>query len=389
MALPKTNSFYLNLISGVYDATSANYGGTTLETYLTANAQNLAIFSDMLGDRQLAGVVFSLETAFKSILASATGWAAVLASDVALSVIAASGWATARLCQEGQRLAGIFDYTAPTRINHWLNNAFNRANLAAMVNAAGSKLKRQVFTGNGTWTKPTTLYAISLLLIGGGGGGGRPAASSGAGGGGGGQILSYILTTLPTGNGTVTIGTSGAGRISSAGAGTAGGNTSFAASSISTLTANGGTGGASGAGGAGGTGGTAGDSSNYLAITDLDFENAIFQCRRVSLVGGVGGAGAPSSNTSGLDGGDCLPNTGGAGGGIISGSLSDGGSGGRKYSGGGGGGAYSSAGTAAVGYSSIATSYGAGGGGGATNGSSSQNGGNGAVGLCVVYWVEG
>lgn len=95
----------------------------------------------------------------------------------------------------------------------------------------------QIFTSNGTWTKPAGVSSVYVRIWGGGGG----AGNAGAGGSGGGYAEGPILVA---GNVAVTIGVGG----SSGGGPTAGGDSSFVGSS--TITAHGG-GAQAGAGGTG------------------------------------------------------------------------------------------------------------------------------------------
>src|SRR5690242_15519101 len=96
----------------------------------------------------------------------------------------------------------------------------------------------QVFTANGTWTKPASAKIVHVEVVGAGGSGGG-AGATGAGqwsygdGGGGGEYASgwYDADDLAA---TVTV-TIGAGGTASTGAGASGGNSSFG----TTITANG------------------------------------------------------------------------------------------------------------------------------------------------------
>lgn len=88
-----------------------------------------------------------------------------------------------------------------------------------------------VFTANGTWTKPTGLKYIIVEVIGGGGGGGGVEGDTGdtansGGGGGGGYTLKKILASSLGSTETVTVGAGGAGGTGNSG-GTAGGTSSF------------------------------------------------------------------------------------------------------------------------------------------------------------------
>jgi len=87
----------------------------------------------------------------------------------------------------------------------------------------------QTFNSTGTWTKPTGYAMARIQVWGGGGGGARSASALDACGGGGGAYnevtvpISYLASTV-----TATVGAGGTGKISTAGNGTAGGNSSFA-----------------------------------------------------------------------------------------------------------------------------------------------------------------
>lgn len=152
----------------------------------------------------------------------------------------------------------------------------------------------QVFTGNGTYTKPSNLVA-ALVICQGGGGGGTAGSNGGGGGGGGGCAIELLQAAAIGSTVTVTIGAGGA-------AGASGGTSSFGA----LCSATGGSGGSNGDGGAGG-GGSGGT---------LNFE-------------GSDGGWPPSGSAGGQGGASFL-----GGGGRASGSA---GTAGNNYGGGGGG----------------------------------------------------
>ena len=104
------------------------------------------------------------------------------------------------------------------------------------------------FTSSGTFTVPTGLTAVDVLVVAGGGGGGREA---GGGGGAGGLIFRPGFTVTPGATITVTVGNGGAG----IGSGDPASNSPGQDSVFGTLTAKGGGGGVDG-GGSGQDGGS-------------------------------------------------------------------------------------------------------------------------------------
>lgn len=103
-----------------------------------------------------------------------------------------------------------------------------------------------VYTANGTWNKPSGLHHIVVECIGGGGGGGGTQATAGnesgvgGGGGGGGYAKKTFLAAALPSSCTVTRGAGGGGGSAGNNAGTAGGNTTFAGTGITTVNGNGG-----------------------------------------------------------------------------------------------------------------------------------------------------
>ena len=119
------------------------------------------------------------------------------------------------------------------------------------------------FTSSGTFSVPSGVTAVEVLVVAGGGGGGR---QTGGGGGAGGLIFIPNFTVTPGGTVTVTVGGGGAGGTNNNG-GTPGKGQDGADSVFGTLTAKGGGGGANPSGGGiansgGSGGGGSGNGSN-------------------------------------------------------------------------------------------------------------------------------
>lgn len=244
----------------------------------------------------------------------------------------------------------------------------------------------QVFTVNGTWTKPIGLTGnepVRVQVWGGGGAGGGVTSGTGAGGGGGGSFLEGVFRASDLGSTEiVTVGASVAGTT---GNGSAGNNSSFG----SHVTAYGGGGGAGSAAGAGGGAGVMGKGNSSTSGTNAD--------------GGIPLPGIHAgvlNSTFGGGAGDNNPGYsvyGGGGGGTVAGS---GPAGNSIYGGGGGAGALTSnpaGGTSSFGGAGgtypgtnvnggDGSTPGGGGSGAARSGAGSNSGGAGARGEIRV-WV--
>jgi len=88
-------------------------------------------------------------------------------------------------------------------------------------------------TSTTSWTAPTGVTSVEVILCGGGGGGqGGSSLANWGGGGGGGSVTYSVLTVVPATSYTITIGAGGAGGSGSGGAygsGSTGGTSSFGA----------------------------------------------------------------------------------------------------------------------------------------------------------------
>ena len=117
-----------------------------------------------------------------------------------------------------------------------VNGNLDDANITALANIQQSKILNLsadlntiratkvgsagilTFTGNGTWTKPSNLLFIDVIVIGGGGGGGSPvptgvpgATRAGGGGSGGGYSRKLIAAVTLGATEVVTVGAGGIG----------------------------------------------------------------------------------------------------------------------------------------------------------------------------------
>lgn len=202
---------------------------------------------------------------------------------------------------------------APTALA--LGTAFQHLRMNSGATAsewAGVAPTIQVFTANGTYTKPAGLTAALVITTGGGGGGGAANVATAGGGGGGGTAIELLAASAIGATETVTIGASASGGgAGTNNAGTAGNTSSFGA-------LNSATGGAGGGGGTSGTGGNGGTGSGG----SLNFDGGDGETG--SATNGVGGGGG-SSFLGGEARNDARPG------------HSYGGGGGAGFNGGGGG----------------------------------------------------
>lgn len=265
----------------------------------------------------------------------------------------------------------------------------------------------QVFTSNGTWTKPTGVTVVQVTAIGGGGGGGsgrRGATSTirggGSGGGGGQRVVVTMPASVCAATEAVVIGTGGAGGVptgsndTNGNPGITGTVTTFGGLVIAAMGApgSGGSLSATTGGGLSGTrlvdgntgeqigGGHGGKGQTAGTPVQPDSELLVG-----GGGGGGGGGGADAANVSragGQGGNRAQSNTGGGAGGAVNnpGLAGTASTTNLPMGGAGGGGA----GVTAAGGAGALYGGGGGGAGATTNGTAGQSGGAGAAGIVVV-----
>lgn len=196
----------------------------------------------------------------------------------------------------------------------------------------GSTEDYQVFTANGTWTKPAGVNNCDIEMWGGGGGGGGVATNNhrSGGGGGGAYFKATVRASALGATEPVTVGTGGAGGTTAGTAGTAGSFSLFAGFIVY-----GGGGGAAGSGatsGGGGGGSVLGYGSNGSGVNGG--QGAAPNYNNTEYHNGLGGGSGGGDNFD-ANGGMSIYGGGGGGQGDATGSN---GGGTSVYGGGGGGG---------------------------------------------------
>jgi hypothetical protein len=197
----------------------------------------------------------------------------------------------------------------------------------------GGLASQQVFTADGTWTRPSGITQVKVFVTGAGAGGGSGGANyNGGGAGGAGGTAIEIIDVSSISSVTVTIGAGGAGGAASSTGddGVSGGTSSFGSYTTA-------------------TGGFFGSGANITAIA-ADSTGGLGAGGDINLYGGDGGSaggGAQSDDPSAHTGGSSFWGGGGSGGTLHAAAEES--HAGRVFGSGGGGGKHPSGDSAAGG----------------------------------------
>ena len=378
-------------------------GGTAIDVPATGKWPQGNIADDAVGTAQLAATGTASATTF---LRGDNSWASVDTTGIQanaddIAILAFQTQANGSLARYNlvDQSVDSFQTTAGVNLGTSTNENWNNKYFSGKV--AGT----EAFTSTGTWTAPTGISDVGILVIAGGGGGGTGTDRTGGGGAGG---LVYIASghAVTAGNTyTATIGDGG-------GAGLAGVDSTWAGTGTTTITAKGGGQGASGNGSTGGTGGSGGGGSYNAGPGGATNQGSQPGVSGSSGFGFAGGVGAPG--TGNPDGGGGGGGAGAVGGNAPSDGAGNGGAGkdmsgtswiGTTYgvsgvfAGGGGGSVYSTSedrgtggsggggGGGNSGNAGVPGTAGTGSGGGGA-GTAPLAGGTGGSGFVIVNWAS-
>jgi hypothetical protein len=192
-----------NILNGTYNA-------GTLQTFL-GTAANMAAFRILMNDRASVLSMMENSTAFATITGSALALDVFINSSQAMKAAGSSETITRYITESSAVCEAVLSNI--TGYSTYQYNLEYKARIQRRVNATGSKLKREVFYADGTFTIPGGgLAAMAIGMSGGGAGGNDNTAGSGARPGGAAQFGTLVIYSgLPGVNQSVTVGAGGAG----------------------------------------------------------------------------------------------------------------------------------------------------------------------------------
>jgi hypothetical protein len=236
-------------------------------------------------DSRISSVSFSVVASDPD--GQAVTYAALTALPTGLSLNTATGAITGSLTTVASDTTWSFTISATDSVGNATNRTFNLLQKAPVITTFTT-------VGSTSWTAPSTITSIQVLVVAGGGAGGTGSASGGGGGGaGGGLIYDAAFTVVPNQSYTVTVGAGGA--VSDVPK--MGGNTVFSTYTVY----GGGFGGNVGfAGNIGGAGGGAGGSTSvtYAGGTSLTAYGTSGGANFVNAAAPAGGGGGSGSSGS-------------------------------------------------------------------------------------------
>ena len=253
------------------------------------------------------------------------------------------GIAQASIANEAINEAKLQVSNAPTN-GYFLSAQSGNTGGLTWATTGGGLQSQQVFTSSGTWTKPSGITKVKVIVTGGGGGGAGGDGNTNAGGAGGaGGTAIEIIDVSSVSSVTVTVG-------------------------------------AHGTGGAAATNGTSGGTSSFGSYCSATGGGLGMHWQNAGQSGRGGSGSGGDINLDGGDGSQGMPHDA-----SDDGHASDGGA---SYWGGGGQGSFVSGGYSRSNHADAnaqpGKAYGSGGGGGAHTGSEQKPGANGKAGIVVV-----
>ena len=296
--------------------------GSVTDAKISANSVTSGhILAGAVGTSALAnGAVTSIKIAAGAVDSAALGTGAVTSAKIGTSAVTSGHISAASV--------GTVAISSGAATSGQILQANGSGGASFATITSGAQVYTTTLTGTGTWTVPTGLKKIELLVIGGGGGGGggalaacisAPSAGSGAGGGGGGgsasgvyfpnyeiepgvTSVSYSVATGGSGGAaisyTAATGTVKSETFTTGNAGSSASGATTFGSVISMAAANGGTGGTASKTG-NPLGGTGGGYGNATSLSQYSYHDTLqVSSYIVAADGGATGTGSDANGNS-------------------------------------------------------------------------------------------